>query len=215
MVLTRSARYIASHMGRINRASKAAACSAFALAGALAFASSACAQSTVDAFVAKVSDGLKAIQAQAGDDKAKQVAGCRDFLTSLLNMEAMAQAATKDAWQGMSPAQRNDYQDVFTQHLATECAQKFSGYKGEEIALAGVRTTPEGDRLATLRLGAPANARMIAWRLRGHDAAYTAVDVIFEGHSAVVEAHDQFTAIMRATHGDVDAVIKALKALRK
>ena len=202
-------------MGRIVRVSKAAACWALALAGVLAVASAAQAQSTVEAFVAKVSDGLKAIPAQAGGDKAKQVAGCRDFLTGLLNLQSMSQAASGDAWPRMSVAQRTEYQDAFTQHLATECARELADYKGEEITLAGVRTTPDGDKLATLRLGAPANARMIAWRLRGHDAAYAAVDVIFEGHSAVVEAHDQFTVILRATRGDVDAVIKAVKAARK
>ena len=74
-----------------------------------------------------------------------------------------------------------------------------------------MRTTPEGDKLATVRLGDAANARMVAWRLRGHDDKYTAVDVIFEGHSAVIEAHDKFNAIMQATQGDIDAIIKALR----
>ena len=74
-----------------------------------------------------------------------------------------------------------------------------------------MRAAPEGDKLATLRLGESTNARMVTWRLRGRDPAYTAVDVIFEGHSAVVDAHDQFLAIMRATHGDVGAVIKMLR----
>jgi ABC-type transporter MlaC component len=202
-------------MGRIARLSKAAACLPLALASVLVFASGAQAQTTIDAFVAKVSDGLKTIPAQAGGDNAKTITGCRDFMSGLLNLQAMAQAASGDAWQHMSATQRTDYQDAFAQHLATECARELAGYKDEAITLAGVRTTPDGDKLATLRLGAPANARMIAWRLRGHDAAYAAVDVIFEGHSAVVEAHDQFTVIMRATHGDVDAVIKALKAARK
>ena len=202
-------------MGRIIRASKAAACSALALAGVLALASPAQAQSTVEAFVAKVSDGLKAIPAQAGGDKDKAIAGCRDFLGKLLNIQSMAQAATGEAWQRMSPAQRANYQEAFTQHLASECARDLADYKGEEITLAGVRATPDGDKLATLRLGAPANAKMIAWRLHGRDAAYTAIDVIFEGHSAVADAHDKFTAVMRATHGDLEAVVKALTARRK
>ena len=173
------------------------------------------AQSTVEAFVAQVSDGLKAIPAQAAGDTAKAVAGCRDVLTRLLNLPGMAQAAGGENWARMSEAQRAAYQEAFTQHLATECARELADYKGEEIALAGVARTPEGDKLAAVRLGTPAKARMILWRLRGRDNAYRAVDVIFEGHSAVVDAHDQFIAIMRATQGDVEAVIKALKAVRK
>ena len=202
-------------MGRAERTLKIVTCLLVAGAAALALTQPAHAQTTVDAFVAQVSDGLKAIPAQAAGDKNKAIAGCRDFLSHVLNLPAMAQAASRDAWPRMSPAQRDEYQAAFTQHLATECAKEFTDYNGEAITLAGVRTTPEGDKLATLRLGTPANARMITWRLRGHDDQYTAVDVIFEGHSAVVEAHDQFTLIMHATHGDVDAVIKAVKASRK
>jgi ABC-type transporter MlaC component len=196
-------------MERIVRAFKVAA--GAALAGAIAVASPAQAQSTVETFVTKVADGLKAVTAQAGGDKDKATAGCHDFLAGVLNVPTMAQNAAADAWQHMSATQRTDYQDAFAQHLASECARELANYKGEEITLAGVRPTPEGDKLVTLRLGTPANARMIAWRLRGRDAAYTGVDVIFEGHSAVVDAHDQFLMVMRATHGDVDAVIKALK----
>ncbi len=199
-------------MGQILRVLKAVGP---ALAGALAVASAAHAQSTVDAFVAKVSDGIKAIPAQAGGDKAKTVAACHDFLTRSLNLPAMAQAASRDGWPRMSAAQRDAYQAAFTQHLATQCGQEFAGYKGEAVTLAGVRTTPEGDKLVALRLGAGTNARIIVWRLRGHDDQYTAVDVIFEGHSAVVDAHDQFHIIMQATRGDIDAIIKALKAQRK
>ena len=202
-------------MGRAERTLKIVTCLLVAGAAALALPRPARAQTTVDAFVTQVSDGLKAIPAQSDGDQAKAITGCRDFLTRLLNMQAMSQAASGDAWPRMSAAQRTDYQDAFTQHLATDCAQELAGYKGEAITLMGVRTTPEGDKLATLRLGTPANARMITWRLRGRDPAYTAVDVIFEGHSAVVEAHDQFHVIMNATHGDVEAVIKAVKALRK
>jgi ABC-type transporter MlaC component len=196
-------------MGRATLIISAAAW--LSIAGAVVASRPAHAQATVDAFVAQVSDGLKAIPAQAAGDKDKAIAGCRDFLTRTLNLPAMAQAASRDAWPRMSPAQRDEYQAAFTQHLATECAKQLTGYKGEAITLAGVRTTPEGDKLATLRLGEATNARMVAWRLRGHDDQYTAVDVIFEGHSAVVQAHDQFTIIMHATQGDIDAIIKALR----
>src|SRR5689334_1512768 len=74
------------------------------VAGALAFAVpfAARAQSPVDAFVTKVSDGIAGIHAQAGGDAAKTLAGCSDFLARVLDLPAMAKTAARDGWERMS-----------------------------------------------------------------------------------------------------------------
>ena len=184
------------------------------LAGALALACAfpARAETPVDAFVAKVTDGIAGIHTQAGGDPEKTLAGCSDFLGRVLNLPAMAKTAARDGWEQMSAEQRDAYQAAFARRLAAECARALASYKGEAITLAGVRTMSGGDRLATLRLGPPESARMIAWQLRGaKDEAPTAVDVIFEGHSAMIKAHDDFLSVLRANHGNIDAVIESLR----
>jgi ABC-type transporter MlaC component len=183
------------------------------VAGALAIALThlARAQAPVDAFVAKVTDGIAGIHAQAGGDAAKTLAGCGDFLGRILNLPAMAKTAARDGWEQMSAEQRDAYQKAFAQRFAAECARELAKYNGEAIALAGVRTMPGGDKLATVRLGPPENARMIAWQLRGPDDALAAVDVIFEGHSVMIKAYDDFIGVLRANHGNVDAVIESLR----
>jgi ABC-type transporter MlaC component len=50
---------------------------------------------------------------------------------------------------------------------------------------------------------------MIAWQLRGD--APSAVDVLFEGHSAMIKAHDDFLTVLRANRGNIDAVIESLR----
>lgn len=162
--------------------------------------------------VARISDGIAAIHTQAEGDATRMLAGCGDFLGRVLDLPAMAKAASRDAWEQMSAEQRDGFQAAFAQRLASECARELANYKGEPITLAGVRTTTDGDRLATLRLGPPENARMIAWRLRGaKDDTYSAIDVIFEGHSAMIKAHDDFAAVLQATHGDINAVIESMR----
>jgi ABC-type transporter MlaC component len=182
-----------------------------AVAGALALAltSAVRAQSPIDAFVAKVTDGIAGIHAQAGDDAAKTVAGCGDFLGRVLNLPAMAKTAARDGWEQMSAEQHDAYQKAFAQRLAGECARELAKYKGEPITLAGVRNMANGDKLATIRLGPPERAHMIAWQLRGD--APSAVDVLFEGHSAMIKAHDDFLTVLRANRGNIDAVIESLR----
>jgi ABC-type transporter MlaC component len=168
------------------------------------------AQAPIDAFVAKVSEGISGIHAQAGGDAAKTLAGCSDFLGRVLNLPAMAKNAARDGWEQMSAEQHDAYEKAFAQRLAAECARELAKYHGEPITLAGVRNMG-GDKLATIRLGPPENARMIAWQLRGSNDALAAVDVVFEGHSVMIKAHDDFLVVLRANHGNIDAVIESLR----
>ena len=155
----------------------------------------------------EIGDGMRAIHTRANGDAAQVVAGCRDFLGRVLNLETMARAVTEAAWERMSVAQREAYQAAFADRLASECARALADYKGEAITLAGVRSTPDGDKLATLRVGAE-DAKMIAWRLRdaGSDT-WAAVDVIWEGHGAIAKARAEFAAGLQAANGDIDALI--------
>jgi ABC-type transporter MlaC component len=184
-------------------------CVAGALALALPFAARA--QSPIDAFVSKVTDGIAGIHAQAGDDAAKTLAGCGDFLGRVLNLPAMAKTAARDGWEQMSAEQRDAYAKAFARRLAAECARELAKYKGEPITLAGVRNMANGDKLATVRLGSPESARMIAWQLRGAGDALSAVDVVFEGHSVMIKAYDDFVGVLRANRGNIDALIESLR----
>ena len=190
---------------------KTAAC--LCVAGALALAPplAAHAQSPVDAFVTKVTDGISGIHAQADGDAAKRLAGCSDFLGRVLDLPAMAKNAARDGWERMSAEQRDAYAKVFAQRLTAECARELAKYNGEPITLAGVRNMANGDKLATVRLGPPEKARMIAWQLRGSNDALAAVDVLFEGHSVMIKAYGDFRAALRANRGNIDAVIESLR----
>jgi ABC-type transporter MlaC component len=181
------------------------------VAGALALPFAARAQAPVDAFVTKVTEGISGIHAQAGGDAAKTLAGCSDFLGRVLNLPVMAKHAARDGWEKMSAEQHEAYQKAFTQRIAAECARELAKYNGEPVTLAGVRNMSGGDKLATIRLGPPEKARMIAWQLRGPNDALSAVDVLFEGHSAVIKAHDDFLTVLRANRGNMDAVIESLR----
>src|SRR5215813_427043 len=151
-------------MNRAIHLRKTAAC--LCVAGALASPLAARAQAPIDAFVAKVTEGISGIHAQAGGDAAKTTAGCTDFLARVLDLPAMAKTAAREGWEKMSAEQRDAYEKAFANKLATECARELAKYNGEPITLAGVRTMKSGEKLATLRLGPPEKARMIAWQLR-------------------------------------------------
>jgi ABC-type transporter MlaC component len=160
----------------------------------------------------EIGDSMRAIPAGANGDAAKILAGCRDLLGRVLNLEAMARAATEKAWERMSVAQREAYQAALAGRLAAECARELAGYKGEPIRLAGVRSAQDGDKLATLRVGGAENAKMIAWRLHGAGSdTWSAVDVIWEGQGAIANARAEFAAGLHGAKGDIDTLIGRMR----
>jgi len=166
------------------------------------------APASVETFMSGIGDSMRAIHRRADGDAAQVLAGCRELLGRVLNLETMARAVTEDAWERMSVAQREAYQAAFADRLAAECARELADYKGEPIGLAGIRSTPDGDKVATIRVGAAEDAKMIAWRL--HDAgadSWSSVDVIWEGHGAIAKGRAEFAAGLQGAQGDVDAVI--------
>ena len=71
----------------------------------------------------------------------------------------------------MSAAQRTDYQDAFTQHLATDCAQELAGYI---LALMSMQTmrleTKDGSLVAEVQLPANGEPDAIARSIHGQRA---------------------------------------------
>ena len=99
-------------MGWVTRAAKVALYLSIASA-ALAWPVLAQSQAAIDALIARISDGIAAIHTQAGDDPARTLAGCGDFLGRVLDLPAMAKAASRDAWEQMSAEQRVSFQAAF------------------------------------------------------------------------------------------------------
>jgi ABC-type transporter MlaC component len=111
----------------------------------------------------------------------------------------------------MSVAQRENYKKAFGERMVSECTRELADTKGDAVELAGIRSAPDGDKLATMRVGAE-DTKMIAWRLhRTGTDTWSAVDVIWEGHSAVAKARDEFAAGLHGAHGNIDALLELMR----
>jgi ABC-type transporter MlaC component len=181
----------------------------FWIAGAAAaLAGPACAQSqaAVDVFVSQLDDTMHELHDKARGNAARIRAGCRDVVGRFLNLEAMAKAAGEDIWDKMSVAQRETYRTAFGDRMVAECGRQFADYRGEDVRELGTRSLSGGDKLVMTRVGRGEDAKMVGWRMHGGDAS-AAVDVIWEGNSAVAKARSEFAAVLQGANGNVDALI--------
>jgi ABC-type transporter MlaC component len=165
---------------------------------------------SVEAFITKLGSGTRAIHQISKQNPTLIRAGCRDLLNEILDLDAMAQASYVDIWDKMTPLQRDTIRAAFEQRMITICMRQFggNGNEVEHIQLAGVRTTESGHLLATVRIGPNDDGKLVTWRLHssGRDSM-RAVDVITEGRSTVLDAHNEFAAVLQSVNGDIEALI--------
>lgn len=162
----------------------------------------------VEAFIAKLDSATHAIYENGKKDPALVRDGCRDLLNGVLNLTAMARATNTEIWEQMTPPQRETLRAAFENRMVSNCVRQFGRYDGEYMRLAGVRPTDDGELLATVRVGAQDDEKLVTWRLQNSGAeGFRAVDVITEGRSAVVDARNEFAAVLQSVNGDIDALI--------
>ena len=164
--------------------------------------------SSIEAFVARLDSATRAIHDSSRKDLALIREGCRDLLSEMLDLNAMAQASNAEIWEQMTLPQRDTLRLAFEHRMVGNCVRQFGGYGGEFLQLVGVRETDSGDLLATIRVGSQDDGKLVTWRLRSSRLGnWRAVDVITEGRSAVLDARIEFAAVLQSVNGDIDALI--------
>ena len=167
---------------------------------------------SVEAFIAQLDSATRAIHVKSKSDPALMREECRDFLNLVLDFDAMARATNEEIWDKMTLPQRATYRAAFEHRMVSSCVRQFSEYEGEVLQLAGVRSTESGDKLVTVRVGAQDDGKLVTWKLRdcGSDN-WRAVDVIAEGRSAVLDARNEFAAVLQGVNGDIEALIAFMR----
>lgn len=162
---------------------------------------------TIEAFISRLDIGTRAIHENRKDPELVRE-GCRALLNEVLDLKVMARATNTEIWDLMDDSQRETLLAAFAHRMISNCVRQFAQYEGENMRLAGVKSTPNGDMLATVRLGTRDDAKLVTWRL--HNSGSTnlrAVDVITEGRSAVSDARNEFAAVLQSVNGDIEALI--------
>jgi ABC-type transporter MlaC component len=171
------------------------------------------ADAAIEQFVAFLDQSLHAIHVQAQTEGGGIHAGCRDLMLRILDLDGMGRAAAAAAWDKMTQSQRSAYQPAFERRLLSDCARPIRDYRGEPVALAGVRSADDGERLVAVRLGSENDpSRIITWRVRGEAVGtLKAVDIIVDGRSTVINMRNEFSAVLESQNGDIDALVEFLR----
>jgi ABC-type transporter MlaC component len=168
--------------------------------------------SSVEAFVAKLDSGTRAIHEKSKNDPVLIRQGCRDLLQQILDLDTMAKDVDAELWEKLTPPQRETFRGAFEHRMIASCVKQLGDYEGQNLQLLGIRTAQGGNLLATIRVGSQEDGKLVTWRLRNSGSErWRAIDVITEGRSMVGDARVEFAAVLQSMNGDIEALIAFLQ----
>lgn len=114
-------------------------------------------------------------------------------------------------WRLASPAQQQEYIDLFHRVLVLNITGKVGDYQGVTIEVN--RATPREDGVAvTTTVARPNNApSRVDWLVSNESGSPRIVDVIAEGTSLRLTQRNDYTAYLSRNNNDIQALIDALR----
>jgi len=141
-------------------------------------------------------------------DKAAALQGIID---RAVDVNQIARFCLGRFWRQASPAQQQDYIDLFHRVLVQNITGKVGDYQG--VTLVVNRATAREDGVAvTTTVTRPNNApNRVDWLVSNESGAPRIIDVIAEGTSLRLTQRNDYTAYLGRNNNDVQALIEALK----
>lgn len=116
-------------------------------------------------------------------------------------------------WNTATPAQQQEYLQLFQQMVVSTYARRFQNYQGQSLQILGTRAAgDQGDTLVQTQISqisGPAIA--VDWRVRSRSGGYKVVDVIVANVSMSVTQRDEFASVISQNGGSIEGLLAVLR----
>ena len=145
----------------------------------------------------------------APGDKSGIRSACGVLVSEAFDLDAMAVAASFDAWKRMNPSQKAAYREALAARATRDCASRGKEVAGQKVEIVGVRSGKGNERqLAVQR--ADRAGRVAIWKIVPAGDRVRAIDIVVDGHSLVANARNQARQILESADGDINTLIRAI-----
>lgn len=163
----------------------------------------------VKQFVEQVNKTSMSFFESGSDDDARE--RTRSLLASSFDVPAMAEFALGKAWGSASEDDRKAYLRAFESQAVSEYLRRMKD--GARIEFSGMRPPDHGDLLAANKVSTPGKDEQTwTWKLRPSGDSWKIVDVLIDGKSAMLEERDTYAEVLKANHGDINALITYIRS---
>lgn len=166
----------------------------------------------IGAFVQHWESASRSIKSIPRNNKERIAAACRELTAEAFDFDGMARGTFADIWARIAAAPRQSLASTLENKAVSNCVDHVQDYGGAPFAILGVRTTDDGDRLATANVRSASGRNVhVTWRLRPADPDHwKAVDLIVEGRSMRAHVRDEFNRVLASRRGNLPAAIELM-----
>lgn len=137
----------------------------------------------------------------------------REVFSSDFDIPTIGRFALGRHWRSATPAQREEFLDLFRELIVETYARRFTEYSGQSFRVLGSRDVSERDAMVTTAIVEPDGSTIatIDWRVRQRDGRQRIIDVVVEQISMGVTQRSDFDAVIQRGGGNIETLLDALR----
>lgn len=136
------------------------------------------------------------------------------FMAEVVDVDGVARFVLGRYWRTATPAQQAEYLQLFRAVLVNSVAGRLGEYSGQpaRIVVGRPEARSEGTLVPTTVERANNKPVNVAWLVTTDTGTPRIADVVAEGMSLRLSQRSDYTSFLTRNNGDIDALIRALRA---
>lgn len=139
----------------------------------------------------------------------------RDLVQHYVDTDRVARFALGRYWNQATPAQREEYQQLFLDYMVKVFASRMGEYAGQQVEIRGVTQDADNQWIVRSVMTSPGTGApplQVDWRVRRDESGrYKIVDAIVEGVSLAITQRAEFTNYIASNNGQVTALLDRIR----
>ena len=163
-------------------------------------------------FVSDMGDQAIGFLSQRGLSQSQKEEQFRVLLQNKFDMATIGRFALGRNWRSASPAQQQEYLNLFENMIVKVYASRFNEYQGEGFEVITAKDTGKRDSLVSSYIVPNSGSKVkVDWRVREKNGSFKIIDVIIEGVSMSLTQRSDFASVIQRGGGNINVLLAHLR----
>lgn len=152
------------------------------------------------------------ILSQPGASKAEQKAKFEELFRKGFDIPLLGQIVLGRYWRVATPAQREEYLDLFYRYIVDTYSKRLDAYTGQKFRVTGTTQLNAEETLVKSLIDDPKGPGLkVDWRVIQDNGESKIVDVVVEGVSMAISHRSEFASVINQNGGQIELLLDKLR----
>lgn len=162
-------------------------------------------------FIASMGDRGINFLGNEGMSQDAKTAEFKNLLNESFDMNTIGRFSLGNYWNKATPAQQQEYLQLFNTMIVRVYSKRFSDYKGQQFEVRSARVEGKDTLVTSFIVPGDGPEVQVDWRVRNKGGSYKVVDIIVEGVSMSQTQRADFASVIQRGGGNVDVLLQHLR----